>query len=213
MTTIEQSKENIQPLASGRSASQLASLSSHSRSGLGSKLAIEHKRFQSQLDAVAVFEETGSWEDGRDGLTTDEVASMAEDPLDVHHQYARFVLGNYPAGASATSKLVPLLEASTRRFLDDERYKNDPRYLRLWNLYAKNMEVPEDCYRFLFAKGIGERLAILYEEYAIVLEQAGRWGFLLFPRVERRLMELADASRPTRSIPWGFADSPPLSTA
>lgn len=174
ISTIEQQKENIQPLVSGRSASQLASLSSHSRSGLGSKLAEEHKLYQARLDAVDTFERTGAWEEGKDGLSSDEVSTMAEDPLDIHHQYARFVLGNYPAGASATSKLVPLLEASTRRFVDDERYKNDPRYLRLWNLYAKNMEAPEDCYRFLFAKGIGEKLASLYEEFALVLEQAGR---------------------------------------
>lgn len=180
IATIEQQKENIQPLASGRSASQLASLSSHTRSGLGSKLADEHKLFQARVDAVEAFERGGQWSarEARDGdgfnFTAEEVSTWAEDPLDLHHQYARFVVGHYPAGASATSKLVPLLEASTRKFVDDERYKNDPRYLRLWNLYAKHMEQPVDCYRFLFAKGIGEKLASLYEEFALVLEQAGR---------------------------------------
>lgn len=174
ISTIEQQKENIQPLASGRSAAQLASLSSLPRSGLGVKLAAEHKRFQAQIDAIDTYEREGTWQDGRDGLTLEEVASMAEDPLDVHHQYVRFVLSNYPAGASATSKLVPLLEASTRRFLSDGRYTNDPRYLRLWVQYAKNMECPEDCYRFLFAKNIGDRLASLYEEYALVLEANGK---------------------------------------
>ncbi len=162
------------PLASGRSASQLASLSSQSRSGLGLKLASEHRKFQTQLAAVAFFEAEGHWPDGQDGLAAADVAAMAEDPLDVHHQYARFVIGSYPAGASATSRLVPLLEASTRQFLTDERYRNDPRYLRLWNLYAQKMDCPEDCYRFLFAKNVGERLASLYEEYALVLEAAGK---------------------------------------
>ncbi|BGO96013.1 hypothetical protein NBRC10512_006703 [Rhodotorula toruloides] len=170
ISTIEAAKENIVPLQSGRSASQLAALSSSTRSGLGVKLDAEHARFQAQIDAVEVYEQTGTWEDGKDGLSADDVALMAEDPLDISHQYVRFIVANYPAGASASNKLVPVLEATTRKFLGDGRYTNDPRYFRLWAHYAKNMENPEDCYRFLFAKGIGEKLAALYEEYAKVLE-------------------------------------------
>lgn len=175
ISTIELQKENIQPLASGRSASQLASLSSHSLSGLGSKNTIEHKRFQTQIDAIAAYDAAGGvWEDGRDRLSSDEVAQLADDPLDLHVRYARFVLANYPAGNSAKSKLVPILEASTRRFVKDDRYTNDPRYLRLWGLYAKHVECPVDCYCFLFSRGIGERLGLMYEEYAAALEAAGK---------------------------------------
>ncbi|GAA5881764.1 hypothetical protein JCM3774_000868 [Rhodotorula dairenensis] len=170
MATIEAAKENIVPLHSGRSASHLAALSSSTRSGLGVKLDQEHARFQAQIRAVDEYERDGAWPDGKDGLTSDDVALLAEDPLDASHQYVRFIVANYPAGASAANKLVPVLEATTRKFLGDERYSNDPRYFRLWAHYAKNMEDPEDCYRFLFAKGIAEKLAALYEEYAKVLE-------------------------------------------
>lgn len=170
MATIEAAKENIVPLHSGRSASQLATLSTSSRSGLGVKLDAEHARFQAQIRAVEAYDQTGTWPQGQDGLTTDQVAALAEDPLDASHQYVRFIVANYPAGASAANKLVPVLEATTRKFLGDDRYCNDPRYFRLWAHYAKNMEDPEDCYRFLFAKGIAEKLAALYEEYAKVLE-------------------------------------------
>ncbi|GAA6019370.1 hypothetical protein JCM11491_000915 [Sporobolomyces phaffii] len=166
--TIEAAKENIVPLHSGRSATQLASVfaPSATRSGLGVKLDAEHARFQTQIAAVAEYERTG------DG---DEViAHLAEDPLDISHQYVRFIIANYPAGASAANKLVPVLEDTTRRFLADARYTNDPRYFRLWAHYAKNMESPEECYRFLFAKGIAEKLAALYEEYAKVLESVGK---------------------------------------
>ncbi|GAA6038721.1 hypothetical protein JCM8097_002365 [Rhodosporidiobolus ruineniae] len=170
ISTIEAAKENIVPLHSGRSASQLAALSSSTRSGLGVKLDAEHARFAAQITAVETYEDTGTWEDGKDGLAADDVAQLAEDPLDINHQYVRFIVANYPAGASAANKLVPVLEATTRKFLGDSRYTNDPRYFRLWAHYAKNMENPEDCYRFLFAKGVGEKLAALYEEYAKVLE-------------------------------------------
>ena len=175
ISTIELHKENIQPLASGRSASQLASLSTHSVSGLGSKNSSEHKRFQTQIDAIAAYDAAGGvWEDGKHGLSSDELEQLSEDPLDLHVRYARFVLANYPAGNSAQSKLVPILEASTRRFIKDDRYTNDPRYLRLWGLYAKHVEDPVDVYCFLYSRGIGERVGLLYEEYAAALEVSGK---------------------------------------
>ena len=176
ISTIEAAKENIVPLHSGRSASQLASVfsSSSTRSGLGVKLEAEHSKFRAQINAVEVYEATGEWEEGKDGLKSEEVSQLAEDPLDISHQYVRFIIANYPAGASAANKLVPVLEETTRKFLLDGRYTNDPRYFRLWAHYAKNMESPEDCYRFLFAKGIAEKLAALYEEYAKVLESVGK---------------------------------------
>ncbi|GAA6059120.1 hypothetical protein JCM10212_003867 [Sporobolomyces blumeae] len=176
ISTIEAAKENIVPLHSGRSASQLASVfaPSSTRSGLGVKLEADHARFRTQIDAVEAFEQSGEWPDGKDGLSLDEVSQLAEDPLDISHQYVRFIIANYPAGASAANRLVPVLEETTRKFLHDGRYANDPRYFRLWAHYAKNMENPEDCYRFLFAKGVAEKLAALYEEYAKVLEAAGK---------------------------------------
>lgn len=178
---IEQQKENILPLTSGRSALQLSSVLTNK----SSKLQQQHDQFQLQLDALEEYERLlrssdGSvgeieWDESKYGGTSlEDVISNSNDPLDVHQQYARFILNNYPAGASSSSKLIPFLESSTRKFLNDSRYTNDRRYLRLWNLYAKHMESPEDCYRFLFAKGIGEKLSLLYEEYAIVLEAAGK---------------------------------------
>lgn len=174
ITLIEQQKENITPLASGRSATHLNSLSLTNRSTLETKLSNEHLKFQSQINAISVYESTGHWEEGKDGFTTIQIATLADDPLEVHHLYVRFVLEFYPAGASATSRLVPLLEESTRKFINYDLYKNDPRYLRLWTTYAGRMNNQEDVFRFLFAKGVGERLASLYEEYARVLEVVGK---------------------------------------
>lgn len=172
---IERDKENIQPLPSGRSALHLATLSSQTRSGSSEKLAEDHDRFKTRILALETYEADGqSWEEGKLGLTSDEVAAMSKDPLDIHHQYIRFVVDNYIAGPSSSSQLIPLLESVTRKFLNDERYTNTTKYIRLWNLYAKNMECPEDCYRFLFAKGIGTQSSILYEEYALALEAAGK---------------------------------------
>ncbi len=206
MATIEAAKENIVPLNSGRSASQLAALSSSTRSGLGVKLDLEHARFQAQIRAVDEYERNGAWPDGQDGLASEDVALLAEDPLDASHQYVRFIVANYPAGASAANKLVPVLEATTRKFLGYERYSNDPRYFRLWAHYAKNMEDPEDCYRFLFVKGVGEKLAALYEEYAKVLEAknkcARRRLFLVTCLIQDIDLKHTGANKPTKSTRW-----------
>ena len=142
ITAIEQHKENIQPLTSGRSASQLASLSSHTRSGLGAKLAHEHKLFQARLDAIDVYEQTGQYSQqqqdatanqnaaqassGVPQLTLEDVQHMADDPLDVHHQYARFVVGNYPAGASATRSCIRRGAARSPRARSQPSSKSAP---------------------------------------------------------------------------------------
>lgn len=181
--TIEAAKENIVPLHSGRSATQLASVlgapssatttTTTTRSGLGVKLEREHERFRARIDAVDKYERTGTTSSSS-LVSSEVVAQLAEDPLDVSHAYVRFIIANYPSGANASNRLVPVLEEATRRFVDDERYTNDPRYFRLWAQYAKHLDRPEECYRFLFARGIADKLAALYEEYAKVLEAAGK---------------------------------------
>jgi hypothetical protein len=47
----------------------------------------------------------------------------------------RWVKDAYPAGGYQ-SELLPVVEACTRTFQDDERYKSDIRYLRVWVLYV-----------------------------------------------------------------------------
>jgi checkpoint serine/threonine-protein kinase len=56
-------------------------------------------------------------------------------------------------------------------------YKNDPRYLKMWLRYIKLFcDAPRETYAFLARHGIGEGLALYYEEYAAWLEAQGRWS-------------------------------------
>ncbi|KAL1924985.1 uncharacterized protein VTP21DRAFT_4639 [Calcarisporiella thermophila] len=153
-TTFEHQKENILPLRQGRSAKALASIFSLSPSGLDAHLAEGHARFQAELAA----------------LTPDD-----GDPLDVHHRYVRWVLEHYPQGHNHDSNLIPLLEKATRAFKDDERYRNDPRYLHLWLMYAKYVEVPRDIFVFLLRNEIGGELAAFYEDYGGFLESIEKY--------------------------------------
>lgn len=94
-----------------------------------------------------------------------------EDPLAVYYDFVQWIMKNEPR-----SRLLPLLEQATRKFKNDVAYKTDLRYLKLWILYAKNIEKgsPAAVYGFLLKNDIGTTYSILYEEFAEVLEREGR---------------------------------------
>lgn len=162
---IEAQKENIQSLPSGRSAKKLVDLFSPSPlQKLATPTPTDTKNVN---DAVrAEFEE--------------EVANISEsdDPLDVYDRYVRWTLDAYPsAQATPQSQLHTLLERATKAFIGSNQYKNDPRYLKLWLHYIHFFsDAPRETYMYLSRHGIGETLALFYEEYAEWLEGAGRWA-------------------------------------
>ena len=71
-------------------------------------------------------------------------------------------------------KLLPQLETTTRRFVKDDRFSQDTRYLKLWTMYARHVERREEVWAFLESREIGTKHSILYEEWASVLEGLGR---------------------------------------
>ncbi|KAF1356543.1 hypothetical protein BDV97DRAFT_287621 [Delphinella strobiligena] len=157
---IEGHKENIQALPSGRSAKALAALYSPPLSSSQTSNAPDQHG-----QARAEFEE--------------EVALIdeADDPLDVYDRYVKWTLDTYPSAQSTPqSQLLPLLERATKAFLSSANYKNDPRYLKLWLHYIRFFsDAPRETFLFLSRNGVGESLALYYEEYAAWLENAGRW--------------------------------------
>jgi Mad3/BUB1 homology region 1 len=161
---IEASKENIQPLASGRRATSLSAIFSTPHAQRESKLAAARNRLRINV----------------------EIALEDEDdkPLEAYCQLVYWTLENYPQGHSAESGFLELLEEATRILKDhrDGYWRTDLRYLKLWVLYASYVENPTIVYRYLLANEIGTTFALLYEEFAIVLERNGRYerGFLFF---------------------------------
>jgi checkpoint serine/threonine-protein kinase len=83
-----------------------------------------------------------------------------------------FVSQHYP---SSNQYLLPLLESTTRRFLTDARFVQDTRYLKLWTMYARQVERREEVWAFLESRDVGTRHAIFYEEWASVMEALGRY--------------------------------------
>ena len=101
-----------------------------------------------------------------------------DDPLSVfdsYHSQLAQLLQFYTSDPSTakfiTSILVPVLDSATQTFARDPRYRNDPRYLKLWLSYAKYCRETEDIFVFLSQEGIAQELATFYEEYALLLTE------------------------------------------
>ena len=146
---IEEHKENIQVLPTGRSAHKLAEgLKGARNPNSKSDRAHERNRFEAQLH---------QWD-------------QLDDPLLVFVSYLDWTHNTYPSGASHESGLLSLLERCTSSLRDITHYKNDPRYLLVWMEYIKYLDSPRDIYVYLAKKQIGQQLALYYEEFARYLE-------------------------------------------
>lgn len=130
---------NIQPLREGRALPSLHH-QALSQQGESSCAAIQQQRqaFESELRMY-----TG------------------DDPLDVWDRYIRWTLQTYPQGGKE-SNLTVLLETAVQLFVDDERYSNDSRYVRIWINMAQDSTEPEDIYSYMHSQGIGVTQADLY---------------------------------------------------
>lgn len=97
-----------------------------------------------------------------------------DDPLsifDSYHSQLNQLLQSTPLPFHKliTAVLVPVLGSATQTFARDPRYKDDPRYLKLWLAYSKYCREAEDIFGFLSQEGIAQNLATFYEEYAALL--------------------------------------------
>ncbi|KAH8829491.1 other/BUB protein kinase [Flagelloscypha sp. PMI_526] len=153
---LEASKENVQPLAHGRRVTALSALLATPHAQREARLAATRKRLRINIE-IALEDED-------------------EDPLEAYFQLVQWTVENYPQGQSVDSGLVELLEESTRVLKDhrDGAYKQDIRYLKLWMMYTFHVDRPTIIYHFLLANEIGTDHALLYEEFAAVLERDGR---------------------------------------
>lgn len=153
---LEAAKENIQPLAKGRRVTALSAILSTPHAQRESRLAAARNRYRINVE-VALEDED-------------------DDPLEAYCRFVDWTVENYPQGHSAESGILELLEEATRVLKDDRggKWRHDIRYLKLWVLYASYVEKPAIIFKFLMVNEIGTSHSLLYEEFATVLERAGR---------------------------------------
>ncbi|KAF8068848.1 other/BUB protein kinase [Lyophyllum atratum] len=153
---LEAAKENVQPLGTGRRVTALSAILATPHAQRESKLSATRNRLRINVELALDDED--------------------DDPLEAYCRLVYWTLENYPQGPSVESGLLELLEEATRVLKDDRqgKWRGDLKYLKLWLLYASFVERPTLIYRFLIANEIGANFALLYEEYAAVLERDGR---------------------------------------
>ncbi|KAJ3115884.1 hypothetical protein HDU96_010908 [Phlyctochytrium bullatum] len=177
MDDFEHAKENIEPLARGRSAKTLAMLY-----GDGST---SHPTFSSRSSSKPTADPTPEPSSADDAAAGAELRKEAkeerrrlekaisrssmddDDPLDPHHRLLMWYQSHHPSGHAEYFKL---LERAARGFRKDPRYKNDLRYVRIWLEVAAKNNIPDDVFKYLLNNLIGETCAVFYEEYAAYLE-------------------------------------------
>lgn len=142
----ELSKENVAPLVRGRDHDALKVALHATRD----EVAAMHAAHEEAVKAAAAG-----------------AGPHADDPL---APAAAFIKWAAEAYAPRATPLLRALEGTCRAFVDDTRYANDPRLVRLWVRYADAREDPLDCFAFMKAHGIGEQSALFYEAWATTLE-------------------------------------------
>ncbi|PVH96378.1 hypothetical protein DM02DRAFT_674861 [Periconia macrospinosa] len=162
---IENQKENIQALPSGRSAKALAQLYTPPLSCKPGQTPSPSQLQDAHNETRQKFE--------KELLAIDD----SDDPLDIYDRYVKWTLEAYPSAQNTPqSQLCPLLERATKAFQSSTHYKDDPRYLKLWLHYIRFFsDAPREAFAYLARHNIGDRLALFYEEFAAWLETAGRW--------------------------------------
>eukprot|EP00462_Mataza_sp_D1_P019470 CAMPEP_0175131278 /NCGR_PEP_ID=MMETSP0087-20121206/6455_1 /TAXON_ID=136419 /ORGANISM="Unknown Unknown, Strain D1" /LENGTH=822 /DNA_ID=CAMNT_0016413553 /DNA_START=85 /DNA_END=2553 /DNA_ORIENTATION=- len=94
-----------------------------------------------------------------------------DDPLSPWIEYVQCLQATYGENEeNLHTELVPVLEQCTKLFQDYALYQNNKKYLRLWIIYADMCQNPEEIFGILTSKGIGSKLAMYYQAYALVLE-------------------------------------------
>lgn len=147
--TLEHEKENIQLVARGRSAKALAENLQADRSSMTQATA----RRQQLEEAIAQ-------------------AMDQDDPLEPYLQYINWIHDTYPQGQSPESGLTSALEMCVEDLCDEPMYKTDARFVRVWLELAQYHQEPQEVFSFMAQKGIGQNLALFFEEFATFLEKS-----------------------------------------
>ncbi|XP_042561437.1 mitotic checkpoint serine/threonine-protein kinase BUB1 isoform X2 [Clupea harengus] len=95
-----------------------------------------------------------------------------DDPLDPWDRFVQFLEGKLPLEERKGMSVV--LDRLVERFMEDERYHNDPRYVDHCIKCASFYDDPIKVYSYVHSQGIGTRVATLYIAWAQQFEKIGQ---------------------------------------
>lgn len=142
-------KENIQPLKKGRKANQLGlALQAEVNTELQDKLSKERGEYE-----LAIITYDGP------------------DPLQPRIEYVAWLEQTH-IKHGRDCNLIPLLEDTITLLKDNEKYKQDPRFIELIVKYIETQENAVELFQMVYSQGLGTMCAVLYKAWAEALDQA-----------------------------------------
>ncbi|KAH8054445.1 hypothetical protein JL720_14466 [Aureococcus anophagefferens] len=100
------------------------------------------------------------------------LATDSDDPLAPWLAYVAWLERERPTDALAAFEVR---ERCARRFKDDAAYKNDERYVAVWLAYVDRLAKPDDAFKFIHKKKVGETRASFWAAWALHAESQGRF--------------------------------------
>lgn len=101
------------------------------------------------------------------GNGTGNEDSLANDLQDFYQKFSQMLMESFSSeSTTSTDRIQETLKQLTLKYVGQEKYSQDVRYLKLWLLYAKFSWDPNQIYQTILTLGIGQMEAILYEEAA-----------------------------------------------
>nr|CAB3226489.1 mitotic checkpoint serine/threonine-protein kinase BUB1 [Phallusia mammillata] len=148
---LEASKENVQPLRTGRNMNCLKAALKPSEEDL-QVLRKEHQRFEEDILA----------------------GENSTDPIDAWDKYLKWTKQHLTTGEN-TKTYEQLLQKYINKFFRVERYKNDSRYVSAWLNMAQLQNETKSYFRAMLSEGIGTTYAPLYVIWAEENEKNGKF--------------------------------------
>lgn len=122
---LDEAKENIQPLASGRNIQRLESaLNAEFHESGQAELLLERRRYEEAIHSY-----------------------IGEDPLSPWYEYVLWVEQSYPKSGKQ-SALDEVVEKCLLKFEQDSRYSQDPRLIKLFIKYVSTHRRNIFCFIF-----------------------------------------------------------------
>ncbi|XP_060855719.1 probable inactive serine/threonine-protein kinase bub1 [Metopolophium dirhodum] len=145
---LDLTKENIRPLRQGRKPIQLeTALQAQSNTEIQQKLNKEKEKYD---HAIRTYE--------------------GDDPLAPHFEYIKWLEQIY-LKHGPESNLLPLIEETVQKFKNDEKYKQDPRFITILINFIENQSNAIELYQTVYNQGIGTMCALFYRAWAELLDR------------------------------------------
>ena len=99
-----------------------------------------------------------------------------DDPLSFYVDYIDWTRRHFVSGHDSIRKIT---KKAAEIFRKDGRYRNDPRYIKIWMDLLPGQEEPAELFKYLYTNKIGSETALFYESYAEFYEAMSRYFKLI----------------------------------